>query len=128
MNRRGALKGGEIFFARLQRHHGVIGSCFEIGYVALQCSYRRLLLASLSLGSCGLVGSVSSCGLCLLEILLGLLPVLLILLQLLRELLDLLLLSGQGVFQRLDVGGTYCRLRGRLRCRGYVFVRLLRSW
>jgi hypothetical protein len=65
-----------------------------------------LVLAGLSLSGSGSVGSVGRGRL-------RLLPILLILLQLLGKLLDLLLLGGEGVFQRLNVGKRYRRLRRR---------------
>src|ERR1035437_6807607 len=114
MERGGALKGGEILLGLLQRQGRVGGGRLEVGHVALQLNHRLLLLAGLGLHGRGLVSGVGRGGL-------RLLPVLLRLLQLLRELLDLLLLGGQAVFQRLNVGSGYSRRRWR---RGYGLVLL----
>src|SRR5208282_5247509 len=117
---------GEMFLALLQRHHRAVGSCFETRDVALQRTHLLLVLGGLGLRGSGLVGSIGGSGLRLLEVLLSLLPVLLILLQLLSKLLDLLLLRRQRIFQRLNVGRRYRRLRGCL-CRNRVLVCLFRS-
>ena len=107
------------FWSSWSRSHAVGDGGLHIGHVAGQFGDGALLLVSRGLHRSRLLLGIGGGRLSLLDLLLRLLVSLLVLLQLLRELLNLLLLRGEGVFQRLNVSGSHRGLRTRPR-RVYV--------